>query len=460
VPGAEHIDRLGAWTGYRAGTVQRFEAGVHGPEPEVWIELQPRPDRVKVCDGCGQACHRVHDTAERWVRDLPVFDARTRLLVHRCRLACPRCGPRLDWLGRHARVTARLAESVARLCGVLPIKHVAEHDGLGWDAVKEIHKAHLEKTLGEPDLDGLEVLAMDEFALHKGHRYATVVIDPTCKRVLWVGVGRDRASIRPFFEMLGPERCGKIRAVALDMSSAHELEVKAHCPGAEIVFDFFHVVAKYGREVIDRVRVDEANRVRADRKERRVVKSARCTPACWRGSTTRSRSSSGWPTATGTRTTSSSESGPRSREPIPKIPDEPNFGTGAADHAASPELCFSSRVTPSARPPRLARSPGARSGSWCSPRRPPPGMARPSREGGCRMPTVTDKKAQDLAGPGIGNYTDLEKTPPTDCASLLDVLETPYHPALSAQRREPAFDRDACSAQRRSSWLHDSQQRK
>jgi transposase len=278
VPGAEHIDRLGAWTGYRAGTVQRFKAGVHGPEPEVWIELHPIRSRVKVCDGCGQACDRVHETMERWVRDLPVFDARTRLLVHRCRLACPHCGPRLerlDWLGRHARVTARLAESVARLCAVLPIKHVAEHYGLGWDAVKEIHKAHLEKTLGEPDLDGLEVLAMDEFALHKGHRYATVVIDPTCKRVLWVGVGRDRASIRPFFEMLGPERCGKIRAVAMDMSSAHELEVKAHCPEAEIVFDFFHVVAKYGREVIDRVRVDEANRVRADKKQRKVVKSAR-----------------------------------------------------------------------------------------------------------------------------------------------------------------------------------------
>lgn len=278
MPGDEHIERLGAWTGYRAGTLQRFEAGVHGPEPEVWIELRPRPDRVKVCDGCGQVCDRVHDTTQRWVRDLPVFDARTRLLVHRCRLDCPRCGPkieRLDWLDRHARVTARLARSVAQMCRVLSVKHTAEHFGLKWDAVKQIHKARLEATLGEPDLDGLEVLAMDEFALHKGHRYATVVIDPTCKRVLWVGAGRDRQSVRPFFELLGPERCGRIRAVAMDMSAAFEREVKANCPNAQIVFDLFHIVAKYGREVIDRVRVDEANRVRADKPRRRVVKSAR-----------------------------------------------------------------------------------------------------------------------------------------------------------------------------------------
>lgn len=46
-------------------------------------------------------------------------------------------------------------------------------------------------------------------------------------------------------------------------------------PLAEIVFDLFHVVAKYGREVIDRVRVDEANRLRDDRPARALVRSSR-----------------------------------------------------------------------------------------------------------------------------------------------------------------------------------------
>ena len=36
---------------------------------------------------------------------------------------------------------------------------------------------------------------------------------------------------------------------------------------------------------------------------------------------------------------------------------------------------------------------------------------------------MTDKKA-DLAGPGIGNYEDLEKILPDDYESLLDVRET------------------------------------
>jgi len=61
----------------------------------------------------------------------------------------------------------------------------------------------------------------------------------------------------------------------MDMNSAYIEEVQDQCPGAEIVYDLFHVVAKYGREVIDRVRVDEANRLRGDKKARKVVKSSR-----------------------------------------------------------------------------------------------------------------------------------------------------------------------------------------
>ena len=66
------------------------------------------------------------------------------------------------------------------------------------------------------------------------------------------------------------------------MSEAYELETRAHCPQVTIVYDLFHVVAKFGREVIDRVRVDATNRIarasgRADqtRDRRRVIKGAR-----------------------------------------------------------------------------------------------------------------------------------------------------------------------------------------
>jgi len=115
---------------------------------------------------------------------------------------------------------------------------------------------------------------MDEFALHKVHRYATVIMDAERTRVLWVGHGNSREAIRPFFELLD-ERCQQIEAVAMDMNTAFDLEVKQHCPQAEVVYDLFHVVARYGREVIDRIRVDQANLLRNDKSARKVVKRSR-----------------------------------------------------------------------------------------------------------------------------------------------------------------------------------------
>lgn len=268
---------LGVWEGYRVGRVDRHASDKEGSPDEVWIELVREPGRY-VCSQCGRRCRTCHDVTERWIRDLPILDARTWLLVPRFRAACPVCGPRVEylpWLGKWSRVTKRLAESVGRLCEVLAIKHAAAFYGLGWDAVKHIHKVYLSEKLGPADLSGVDVIAMDEFAIQKGHRYATVIVEPHSKRVLWVGRGRGRADIRPFFERLGEEGRARLQVVAMDMNAAYEEEVRAQCPHVKIVYDLFHVVAKYGREVIDRVRVDEANRLRHDKKARKVIKGSR-----------------------------------------------------------------------------------------------------------------------------------------------------------------------------------------
>lgn len=267
--------QLGGWAGYG---VSNWRHEQRGKCRWLVLDLEPRADAVRYCSGCGEPVCAVHDRSTRRIRDLPVFDAPVELRVSRLRLACPTCGPRLerlDWLEPHARVTRRLAQSVARLCAVTSLLQAARWFGLNWKTVKQIDFRHLERTLGPVDLAGVTVIAMDEFAIQKGHRYATVVVEPERKRVLWVGRGRSRAEVRPFFEQLGPKGCQRLRAVAMDMNSAYDLEVKRHCPNAEVVYDLFHVVAKYGREVIDRVRVDEANRLRGDTPARRVIKTSR-----------------------------------------------------------------------------------------------------------------------------------------------------------------------------------------
>lgn len=266
--------QLGGWDGYRVESLRHEQ---RGDLRWLIVELVPLDGVARYCSGCGASVAAVHDRSVRRIRDLPVFEHSVELRVPRLRLACPTCGPRLQrlaWLDPHCRVTRRLAESVARLCTVTSVLHAARWHGIDWKTAKAIDFRSLESRLGPVDLDGVTRIAMDEFAIQKGHRYATVVVDVARKRVLWVGRGRSRAEVRPFFERLGPERCAQLQAVAMDMNTAYDLEVRRHCPNARVIYDLFHVIAKYGREVINRVRVDAANQLRHDKPARRVVKRA------------------------------------------------------------------------------------------------------------------------------------------------------------------------------------------
>lgn len=273
----ECIALLGdGWHGYVLVAVRR-EPAPSGDGEQVQLVLAS-DGSPGACSACGRFVDEVHDYSWRYVRDLPLLDASTELVVHRRRLACPDCGPKLEalsWLHPYARVTRRLAESVARLCAVASIKHVAEHFKLGWHQVKEIDKQQLLLQLGPVDLSGVTQIALDEFAIHKGQSYATVIAEPATRRILYVAKGRERASIRPFFEQLGPDGCERIEAAVMDMWRPFRDEVTKWCPNVAIVFDLFHVLQKYSKDVIDRTRVDIANQLKDDKPARKIVKGSK-----------------------------------------------------------------------------------------------------------------------------------------------------------------------------------------
>jgi transposase len=287
------LNRLGGWEGFEIAGIEEdptLAPDVLGlPAPRLVITLRPRPEAVKRCSRCGAIVAEVHDTTERMVRDVPLMEHDTWLRFPRARLRCPTCGPTVEavpWLDKHQRMTTRLADKIARLAMILPLDHVATWFGVHWTTVRLIHGRALSAQLGpvtRASLRGVRYLAIDEFAIQKGHRYATVIVDPETKRVLWVARGRDRAAVAPFFELLGAEGCAAIEAIVMDMHGPFGDEARARCPNAAVVYDLFHVVAKYGREVIDRVRVDETNRIakakgRNDsriRTQRRVIKGTR-----------------------------------------------------------------------------------------------------------------------------------------------------------------------------------------
>lgn len=242
------------------------------------IRLQPRSSQLPFCSDCGQPTLLVHDVSRRRIRERDLFHYRVWLDVPVRRVRCADCGvrrERIGWLAGRRQLTQALVNYVEALVRLLPVKQVAELLGLHWHTVKAIDHQRLAREVKVPNLGRVRRLIMDEFALFKGHRYATVAICADTQQVLWIGEGRSRKAVRPFFEWMGKRVCRQIEAVAMDMNTAMDLEVQKHCPKARVVYDLFHVVAKFGREVIDRVRVDQANLLRESPAERRVIKRSR-----------------------------------------------------------------------------------------------------------------------------------------------------------------------------------------
>jgi transposase len=240
------------------------------------ISFAPAPGRRAICSSCGQAAGPVHTYGRRRLRDLNLAQAVVELVVPQRKLRCPACGIRIeahDFLAPHRRYTRRFERAVADLCRILPIHHVARHFGLSWHAVKQIDKRRLEREVGTPCYDGLRLLAVDEVAVHKGQRYLTLVLDLETGRIVWVGQGRSEATLERFFDALTSEQRASIEAVALDMAAGYRKALERACPRAALVYDLFHVVAKYGREVIDRVRSAEVKKRTGE--GRRLIKGSR-----------------------------------------------------------------------------------------------------------------------------------------------------------------------------------------
>ena len=231
-----------------------------------------------VCPFCGGRVH-VYDKACTTLKDMPLwFGVPLELEVEHHRYRCTRCGGSFseDVCMRYpgTRITYRAARWVQELLRWrLPISAVHEITGFHWDTIRRIHESAMNEALDwrRKELRDKDYrpryLAVDEFALHKGHRYATCVMDLVEGDVLWVGRGRSKADFARFFEEFDLSCLSEVEAVAMDMNASYNVLVRRHLPNAEIVYDRYHMQAQFGRDVLGAVRLDEARAHRQRSKE-------------------------------------------------------------------------------------------------------------------------------------------------------------------------------------------------
>ena len=233
------------------------------------FESQQKPNEVR-CPYCEGKVY-CHDLKEISLKDAPVFPGiAQKLRVTRHRYLCRECGNTfmedLGMLQYPGNMITQRAAAVIRqlLMFHIPESAVSSILSIRWNTVQKVHLDYMREQLKarkeEQAKKGYhpKYLAIDEFAIHRGHTYATCVLDLDEGDVIWAGMGRTMEQFRKFFEETDPEELSEVKAVAMDMNASYSNLVSKYLPKAAIVYDRYHMQAQYGKDVLGSVRLEEA----------------------------------------------------------------------------------------------------------------------------------------------------------------------------------------------------------
>ena len=223
------------------------------------------------CPFCNSPVHICGNYSMR-LRDMPIHPGTKQdieIAYHRYRCqSCERTfSEEIPFKHSETRITERAASWISAFLRFnIPISTVQKITGVHWDTIKRIHKDLMDEAIAsrqkELRKEGYKPkhLAVDEFAIHKGHRYATCVMDLDTGDVLWAGKGRTKADFSIFFQEMDMDYLSEVEAVAMDMNASYNALVNEHMPWAEIVYDRYHMQAQFGKDVLGAVRLEEARK--------------------------------------------------------------------------------------------------------------------------------------------------------------------------------------------------------
>jgi transposase len=229
------------------------------------------------CSRCGQGVLLAYDHMEpRQIRDFPWAGRRCELVVTLARVACPSCGAvaveGVDWLEPSSRQTLRYERYVAALCSLMPATDVAELEGLDKMTVYRIDKKWLKRRDELRAPRPVRHLGIDEIALRRGHKYATVFYDLERREVVGMVRHRRQRAVSRFFRRWGKENCRAVEAVCMDLWAPYLNSVRRYLKRATVVFDKFHVY-HYLSDAIEAVRRTEQQR--GNKETGRLLKGTR-----------------------------------------------------------------------------------------------------------------------------------------------------------------------------------------
>ncbi len=204
------------------------------------------------CPCCKSKNLKLKGTVKRTFKAIPIGSKEVYLELPVQRIECHSCKiirqVKIGFADSKRTYTKSFERHVLDLSKHMTIKSIAKHLKVGWDLIKDIQKRYLNKRFSKPSLKNIENIAIDEICVGKNHKYLSIVLNLTTGRVIFVGEGRGADALVPFWKRLNRLK-KEIKYVAIDMSPAYISAVTKNLPGAEIVFDFFHIVKLYNEKL-------------------------------------------------------------------------------------------------------------------------------------------------------------------------------------------------------------------
>jgi len=237
------------------------------------------PNALYVCPNCNCPMNKIGSTPIS-LAHIPSGDTYVKITVEQHRLKCtnPQCpSPVFTFKATfkadgHNITTALENYTVSLLAYGLTLKEVSHITGLHKSIVKDIDKKRLEelytvngegKALKKPETYS-EYIGIDEFKLHDGHKYATVIADLVTGIVLFVAIGKKKEVVYKFIDFMGDEWMKHVVAVAMDMNSDFREAFQDKYPHIKVIFDHFHIVKNFNDKVVSEVRKDEQKRLKEE----------------------------------------------------------------------------------------------------------------------------------------------------------------------------------------------------
>ena len=252
----------------------------------VVVHVRPRRSTKRRCGRCGVPGpgYDQGDGRRNW-RALDLGTLVCHLQADSPRVDCPEHGPtvaQVPWARHGAGHTREFDDQLAWLVTHTAKSTVVDLMRVAWRTVGSIiSRVVADGRAAHDPFDGLTRIGIDEISYQRGHRYLTIAVDHDSGRLIWAAVGHDKATLNKFFDLIGDERCAKVRLVSADGAGWIGDVVAERCANATLCIDAFHV-CQWASKALDEVRRDVWNEARKGGMSQHAKELKGCRYALWR----------------------------------------------------------------------------------------------------------------------------------------------------------------------------------